>query len=142
MISCTLQQFHIWVLLELLSEYHLLLAVCHYSACSKSSSIDKPVGDDSSVSPSIKNDSVMEISAPGLMRPCFPWILLLHSAKVILLCYDWQLASPCISTLARSSDQSVEWYGCCWEGAATPLSVSHNTLFFKNKYINFGLLLI
>lgn len=71
MISYTLhaevQQFHIRVILELLSEYHLLLAVCYCAACSKSTSIDKPVGDISSVPPSVMNDSVTEISAPGLV---------------------------------------------------------------------------
>lgn len=108
MISCTLQQFHIWVLLELLSEYHLLLALCHHPACSKSSLIDKPVGDDSSVSPTVKNYSVIETSASGFLGPYLPWILLLYSAKVNLLCYNWQLASLVMSTLARSSDQSAE----------------------------------
>lgn len=139
MIRYTLHQFHIWVLLELLSEYHLLLAVCHYSACSKSSSIDKPVGENSSVSPSVKNDYVMETWVPDLMRPCLPWILLLYSVKFILSYYDWWLDLVAMSTPARCSDQSTEWCSCCW-GPSPPLSIFHNTFF--NKYIYFGLLLI
>lgn len=76
--SCTLQWFHIWVLLELLSEYHLLLAVCHYSACS--SSVDEPVGD--SISGNHKFFVRAHSKLPIVLFVCLLALLIMVSALI------------------------------------------------------------